>query len=40
MAREQHEIEPVFDFVDAVFNGDTGHALPLLSRAIERRFSR
>ena len=24
MAREQHEVEPVFDLVDAVFDGDIG----------------
>jgi hypothetical protein len=27
MAREQNEIEAVFDFVDAIFDGDTGHGL-------------
>jgi hypothetical protein len=26
MAREQDEIEPVLDLVDAVFDGDTGHS--------------
>jgi hypothetical protein len=24
---EQHEVEPVLDLVDAIFNGDTGHRL-------------
>ncbi|VFU08295.1 protein of unknown function [Methylocella tundrae] len=25
MAREEHELKPVFDLVDAIFNGDAGH---------------
>ena len=29
VARQQHEIEPVFDLVDAVFNGDAGHGVLL-----------
>ena len=27
MARQQHEIEAVFNLVDAIFYGDTGHRL-------------
>ena len=27
VARQQHEIEAVFDLVDAVFDGDAGHGL-------------
>src|SRR5262249_10218909 len=27
MAREQHEVEPVVDLVDAVLNGDTSHGV-------------
>jgi hypothetical protein len=28
MAGEQHEFEPVFDFVDAILNCDTSHPPP------------
>ncbi len=27
MAREQHELEAVFNLINAVFYGDTGHGL-------------
>src|SRR5262245_23892761 len=27
VTRQQHQIEPILDFVDAVFNGDPGHVL-------------
>jgi hypothetical protein len=27
MTRQQDEIETIFNFIDAIFNGDTGHRL-------------
>src|SRR4051812_1611834 len=32
MAGQQHQLEPVVDLVDAIFNGDTGHGPSLLAR--------
>jgi hypothetical protein len=34
MACEQHEIEAVLDLIDAVFDGDPGHAAALLQRDV------
>jgi hypothetical protein len=30
MARQQNQIKPVLDLVDAIFDGNTGHRLMLL----------
>jgi hypothetical protein len=32
MTGEKHEFKPVFDLVDAIFDGDTGHRLDLRGR--------
>jgi hypothetical protein len=37
VAREQHEVEPILDLVDAVLNGDSGHAAVLLRCALAHR---
>ena len=36
VAGEQNEIEAVFDLVDAIFDGDTGHSSELLWRFLQR----
>ena len=35
MAGQQHEIEPVLDLVDAILNGDPGHARCSLMEIME-----
>jgi hypothetical protein len=36
MAREQNEVEAIFDLVDAIFDGNSGHRALLLARLLRR----